>query len=716
MKRLFLSLAVAIVTGLVAYAVPALPGQWRMITLVDGSEVYAEHCGDEFASYFCDATGNTYIYNELAEAYELAARDEVLTLASTRRAVRDDRLSSQRKKRATIGTPTIDFQGSQKGLIILVQFADNKFVSVNTPELYQQIANEENFTSSRGFVGSVRDYFLAQSYGQFDFQFDVVGPVTMPEKTSYYGGDTGGYTINGPHFMELIAEACEAVDDEVDFSDYDWDGDGEADLVFFLYAGQGQNNSGQSDHIYPHMGWVSGWGATPPVHDGVIIDNYACSCELYTSAKIDGIGTICHEFSHCFGLPDLYDMTNQNNYTMGRWDCLCLGNYNSTGSYGNGFVPAGYTSYERWFCGWLEPTVLDTACTVTDMAPLTDEAEAYVIYNDRVPTEYYLLENRNQSDWDAGTSGKGLLVLHIDYSDYLWASNYVNSSMEHSYTIIPANNTLSTNYESGHPYPYNGNDSLTDESTPAARLQNANYEGTTYMSKPITGITRSSEGTISFTFGNEAYEPEADPDAPETYVFYESFNKALGVGGNDDVWAGDKIGSTNLADYTDNAGWTGSSTVIGYCAQMCGMFGTASLLSPGRVTTPAITTTANACLRFKAAPYTGDGNVINIAVASGEVTLDTTSFDLADEQWTTCVTTIHGAGTFTINFSVPSGRFFLDEVYVTYEFPEGITTVSSDAATTIDNRIYRLDGQYVGTSLTTLPQGIYIVNGKKVIL
>lgn len=43
--------------------------------------------------------------------------------------------------------------------------------------------------ASLGFRGSVRDYFHDQSDGQFDFDIDVVGPVTVSKNYAYYGGN-----------------------------------------------------------------------------------------------------------------------------------------------------------------------------------------------------------------------------------------------------------------------------------------------------------------------------------------------------------------------------------------------------------------------------------------------------------------------------------------------------------------------------------------------
>ena len=108
----------------------------------------------------------------------------------------------------------------------------------------------------------------------------------------------------------------------------------------------------------------------------------ACSSELNDADDLSGIGAVCHEFSHGLGLADLYDVTyNYNHYGVGNWSLMCNGCYND-----NGYVPAGYTSYERWYAGWIEPTVLANDTVVADMGSLGRTGQAYVIYNTPTPT------------------------------------------------------------------------------------------------------------------------------------------------------------------------------------------------------------------------------------------------------------------------------------------------------------------------------------------
>ena len=171
------------------------------------------------------------------------------------------------------------------------------------------------------------DYYHDQSYGKFNLVFDVVGPVNLDKSFVYYGRNFGEDDLNAP---EMIIECCQAVDDEVDFSEYDWDGDGVVEEVFVLYAGYGEATSGGANTIWPHM-WslsdASNYNNNVPkefILDGVFIDIYACSNELYSYAGTTemGLGVICHEFSHCLGFPDLYDTSYGGNFGMDDWDIL----------------------------------------------------------------------------------------------------------------------------------------------------------------------------------------------------------------------------------------------------------------------------------------------------------------------------------------------------------------------------------------------------------
>lgn len=415
--------------------------------------------------------------------------------------------------RKVIGHPNGTLTGDRRGLVVLLAFSDLPFTAANPKAEFDRLLNEEGYADN-GAPGSVHDYFANQSRGQFNVTFDVVGPVTLSKSVTYYGANVGS---NGrddqTRIHEMVLEALQAVDGEVDFSTYDWNGDGEAEHVQFVYAGYAEASGGPDYTIWP-METVL--GADSVKLDNTIINTFSCSSELFGSSgnELAGLGTFCHEFSHCLGLPDMYDTSNSAaSFGMGYWDVMSHGNYN-----GNGWIPAPFTSYERSFCGWLEPRELTAPCRVEGMKPLVSGGEAYIIRNPGNPDEYYLLENRYQTSWDGGQRGSGLLIIHVTYNQQAWEYNRVNASAygQQGCTIFHADNsaglaTLADLAGDVYPYtsysPYKLADELTDTSEPAATLNTPNQDGTYLMHCAITGIKRTGRN-LSFTFngGTELWE------------------------------------------------------------------------------------------------------------------------------------------------------------------------------------------------------------------
>lgn len=238
----------------------------------------------------------------------------------------------------------------------------------------------------------------------------------------------------------MVAEACKLADATVNFKDYDWDGDGEVDQIFVLYAGHGEASWDDEDTIWPHAWTLEDAADITLTLDGVRINSYACSCELGSDGKIDGIGTICHEFSHCFGLMDMYDTSYSGNFGMCSWSLMDSGGYNS-----NGFVPAGYTSFEKMSVGWKQPIEMTGDMEVQNLKPYSDGGEAYILYNEANRNEFFLLENRQNVGWDEGLEDNGLLAIHVDYDAGVWAYNEVNTTVDtysannhQRCTVIPA--------------------------------------------------------------------------------------------------------------------------------------------------------------------------------------------------------------------------------------------------------------------------------------
>lgn len=517
MKKLYLMLSMLFAFGIAANAVPAKKLQ-KVITLTNGTQVSVELRGDEYLSWWEGTDGTAYratADENVFEAFDLEAQKPAAAARRARteqgRVARLARVKNSLKgaddKMRGLGGDHITYKGVKKGLVVLVDFKNKKFADGHDLEYYKNVINGKDFTDEEeGYVGSVRDYFLAQSNGQFELDFDVVGPVTMSKNYGYYGND-GAYQKDEKVY-EMIKEASDGIQDKVNLKDYDWDGDGEADQVFFLYAGLGQASGGSAGTIWPHESELRYWPCGVLSYSTGKINTYACANELqpetqgssrYISA---GIGTICHEFSHCLGFADMYDTTGGGGYGMSVFDVMDQGSYN-----GNGFVPCNYTAFERIYAGWVEAIELESPATVKDMKSVSDYGRPFIMYNYKNTNEYFLLENRQNTGWDKGLYGSnGLLIVHVNYVPSRWANNSVNASNEkiQCCTVVNADGSReNTQYSlQGDLYPYEVkgvtmNDEFTDESEPAAKLYTKNSDNSYALGIPITQIKRS-KGSVSF--------------------------------------------------------------------------------------------------------------------------------------------------------------------------------------------------------------------------
>lgn len=526
--------------AITAMAVPAKKFV-RTVSQPDGTTVDITLVGDEYFSYYMTVDGvpvmeteqGAYCYARCEAgaflptatlAHDVAVRGEAeRTLAESIKAIpvtRPERANqiaeennSRRARRAPngpnrVGTST-HHTGNKRGIIILVNYTDKKMV--HTQQEFDDQMNTKNYNKG-GHIGSLSDYFYDQSYGQLNIDFDVVGPYTVSQNMAFYGDHTASDNDKRPG--QMVAEAVRLADPDVDFSKYDWNGDRMVDQIFVIYAGYAEAQGGPKESIWPHE-----WNLTSAYYfgksnegaiytDGVTIDTYACSSELasYYGTNMAGIGTAAHEFSHCMGLPDFYDTDYSGGAGMDDWSLMCSGSYNS-----NACIPAPYTSYERWFSGWMEPVELNGPCFVKEMKHLVTTPEAYIIYNQKNKNEYYLLENHQTTgntgeyrNWDRGNAGHGMLVMHVDYNRQSWQYNTVNDDPSHQrMTYIPANGKMTSS--SGSLYPGTKNNrSLTNTSSPAAKLYNKNTDGSNYMNRPIENITEVS-GMINFKFNGGIY-------------------------------------------------------------------------------------------------------------------------------------------------------------------------------------------------------------------
>lgn len=688
MSKRFLTLAAMFMLAASAFAVPAKRVK-RQVQQPDGSVLTVMLRGDENFHYTSTEDGQplvqradgAYCYATLDSNGKLTASAQVahdvesrgaaelsflnyytaesqkvrslgLERAKQRNARRMARLANRgvvdasgkpvrRVMAGATGGEGIGVTGKRKGLVILVNFKDKKMQSKHTQAEWNDYFNKVGY-NKYGNNGSVHDYFYAQSYGKLDLEFDVIGPVTVSKNMASYGAnDAQGNDIDP---AGMIKEACELAyaKEKMDMSQYDWDGDGAVDQVYVIYAGYGEAAGGEANTIWPHEWDIQGGGYSL-VLGGQRIRTYACSSELNggSGTYISGIGTACHEFSHCMGIPDFYDTAGGGCFGMDAWDLMDYGSYG-----GDGYEPTGYNTYEKWVSGWIEPTILTEPCYIKNMKPLSDAPEACVVFNEANKNEYYIFENRQLKGTDVALPNHGMLVIHVDYDQKVWFDNEVNNTSNHQrFTVVPADNKLTSETVSGDTYPGTTKSTeLTDTSKPAATLFNANSDGRKFLGKPVTEITEK-DGLISFTFmggvnldapqpklmnmtatsftggwnvvdGAESYtvelrEKSTQPSVDEAVKLSEDLSKwgeKLAVEGTIDI-------SADLDSKMQNKGWTGDKV---FECPGCAKIGTAK--KQGNLTSPLITdnSSASVTVRLSASAYGKDATDVTVSLLDND--------------------------------------------------------------------------------------------------
>ena len=427
MKKIGL-LAVLSVMACSVWAIPARRGG-IVKTQPDGSQITVYLHGDEHFRWMTNEQGEWLKIDEQG-FYHVTKALKAEDIRAKQMAA-PSRVAQAQK----VATP---LNIAPRGLVILVNFTDVAFATdkaeMDSMLTGKNYARDYSYTYRGGKYhvtseGSAWKYFFDSSNGNYNPQFDVIGPVTVSKNMSYYGKNVNDFDA-APWTM--VKEACQLVDDSVDFKQYDNNNDGYVDFVYVIYAGYGEADGGDANTIWPHSYWLLDAGATCKV-DGKYVDLYACGNEMdFHTKHHTGIGTFCHEFSHVLGLPDMYETTGYGTHkTIGAWSILDYGPYNNDGN-----TPPAYSAYEQFFMGWLTPRLIVDAENV-ELDELQESNSALLISstdqhnllgNDPKPTTFYLLENRQQVGWDKYLPGHGLMLTKVQYNYNNWLNNSVNNT------------------------------------------------------------------------------------------------------------------------------------------------------------------------------------------------------------------------------------------------------------------------------------------------
>ncbi|RPH28089.1 MAG: M6 family metalloprotease domain-containing protein [Bacteroidales bacterium] len=383
--------------------------------------------------------------------------------------------------------------GSRKLVCILMGFLDKPFTKTQSD--FNNLFNQVGYSVDNA-TGSIKDYYLENSYGQLDLTVTVAGPYTSNNNMSYYGGNNTSGDDKDP--KALVTEAVNKANADVNYADFDNDNDGTVDGVYVIYAGYGEEAGASADAI-----WAHAWGITPVVLDSKTVSSYSCSAELRgtSGTGLTRIGVICHEFGHVMGAADYYDTDAEigGEYIgTGKWDLMAAGSWNNGGA-----TPAHHNPYTKIYdYAWTTATTLISGTNIT-LNNAEENSNSFYRVNTTTSNEFYLIENRQKHKFDTYIPGHGMIIYHVDGNSIITSGNAINAGAHQGMYPVCANaagnppNLYGEINSSGCPFPGSSvKTQFTDETTP-----NSKSWAVLNTYRPITTIAENiANKTVSFTF------------------------------------------------------------------------------------------------------------------------------------------------------------------------------------------------------------------------
>lgn len=531
-------------------AVPAYPG--RVYVVVDnGKSVAITMKGDEHFKYALSEDGYTLLNvenkwkyattdnngNLIASEFSLTAiEDEDTDLQNFKincpkhlsiNLNTDPAYRQKSVQRIGIhsGEPII---GQRRALVVLMQYKDIKLSKSKND--FESLFNDEGFSLDNA-KGSVKDFYSFASSGQLDYISDIYGPYTASNNMRYYGQNSsrGGGDVNA---IELCLEAIRNLPKDLDYSVYDNDHDGIVDNIHIIFAGYGEEAGASADAIWSHE---YPYKIVMKNEIGVNFSGYSCTPELRGNSgkKISNIGVICHELGHALGANDYYD----TNYALegsydgtGKWDIMASGSWNDEGR-----LPPNFNPYVRTHdFGWEKQQDIMEEGTIT-LTPHSYKLKDNIVIrlNTESSDDYFLLENRQQIQFDASLPGKGLVVYHVHPNiDYLSESNSINNTNPQGFYPVcasgskPSSNLYGNINTNECPFPGSLNiTSFTPFASPSAKA----WDGS-YAQFSLINIAQLSDGSMTFSVvkhNDIIEEPDIDDSGDLVTIFYDSFENGI---------------------------------------------------------------------------------------------------------------------------------------------------------------------------------------------
>ena len=353
-----------------------------------------------------------------------------------------------------IFTPTSTSMNDRPMLVIRLAFSNQTFISDETTWQQKLFGTQ---------AGQLNDYYREISHDQFAFApvindgnvIDGVVTVTFSESHPDPDIDSSTFTQQLHPYLKSAIEIIYDNGNGFNFAIYDTNSDGSITpdelIITFIMAGEEDAYSGGTtgNGVWAHQ-WCTESNYTPTVGSVTIMScdssgNYAIFGERHKdSSSIPShdasIGIIAHELGHsAFNLPDLYSGSGTR---IGYYGLMANGSWGQIGESGfPGDTPTHMCAWSKIDTGWYSASSTSNNKDSDLQVHATGTSDYNIIKTPfkNSADEYFLLENRGDSGYDAGlkfvnpTFSGGMAIWHIDEAviNAKRTDNNINSSASH---------------------------------------------------------------------------------------------------------------------------------------------------------------------------------------------------------------------------------------------------------------------------------------------
>jgi M6 family metalloprotease-like protein len=339
--------------------------------------------------------------------------------------------------------PRAPTSSNLKTLVLLARFPDQL-------ETYSAASFQALMFSTSS--DSLRSYYRETSFNNLDIisASETCGTANdgVTEWTTLAYNHPNPGVVTDTRNQQIVKDVLAANDACINFGQFDTNGNGYIDsrelAIIVVVAGYERSYGPESPAVWAHYTGLN--EITPPVLDGKVIGNalhggYAQIGERHAGHQAT-IGVVAHEFGHFIDWPDLYDIDGSS-YGVGRWSIMGTGGWNGPDQ--DGSSPAHADAFLKWYQGWISPTAVSTTQSDVSILQAEDNPVAYLLRLNPYGVdwalaehsgrgEYFLVENRQQTLYDSGLPGCGLLFWHID--EAVTYTNEANNNESHPLVFL----------------------------------------------------------------------------------------------------------------------------------------------------------------------------------------------------------------------------------------------------------------------------------------